>query len=126
SPNLGRRCRRPRLRSSSALRLTRPSTLQELLDQRPAQRRRGRLFDADLAAGDAALDLLDESLGEGLGRLVRRPVLPLPVLTVADVPVRLVLRASVENRAHGGRSSASYRFTTGLRRSNWTQEPERF
>ena len=55
--------------------------LQELLDQRPAQRRRSRLFDADLAAGDPALDLLDEPLGKGLGRLVRRAVPPLPVLT---------------------------------------------
>jgi hypothetical protein len=61
-----------------------------LLEERPGHRDRPRLVDADPAPGDPRLDLAQDRLGLGLGRLARGVRLPLAVeVPVAGVPVRL-------------------------------------
>jgi hypothetical protein len=67
---------------------------EERFEERREQRRVVLVLDPD-AARDARLDLLHEALRERLGLLLRGLLDPAPVLAVADVPVRLVLRPTV-------------------------------
>lgn len=75
-------------------------SVKERLERRLELRRVGVIFDPDVAARDARLDLLDPAIRERLRWLPRCFVDPATVLPVLDVPVRVVLRSPVEHRPH--------------------------
>ena len=97
-PNFGTTCRRPRLRSSFAFRFVRPSANCANSALNVGESSGSSMPDAP--PRDPALDLGDPALRQRLGRLLRSSVHPAPVFAVADVPVRLVLRAAVEDGPH--------------------------